>query len=578
MKPLLLGCCLLSLLSRPLGAAQSPETIEADVCVYGGTSGGVIAAVQAARMGKQVVIAEPGRHLGGMTSGGLSAVDIGDPRTVGGLAREYFTRLVASYGKTLVWDKPFSSKSGGPATGGAYSIEPHVAERVFNEMAQDAKVAVRFNARLASVKKNGPRIVEFVTEDGTVFRAKMFIDATYEGDLMARAGVSYTLLREGNAKYGEHYNGIYYDAKFQPRNHHLQPGSNGRVRGGQGVWDRDFPLDPYVIPGDPKSGLLPLVQAGEPGTPGEPAPGVQAYCFRLCLTTNANRIPITAPSDYNPKRYELVARFIAACQANGDDMDLRWFSKYDPLPNGKFDFNTATFGGNLPGASWDWPEAGYARRERIAKAHENYHRGLLHFLATDPRVPAKVRNDIQRFGLPRDEFTDNGGWPHQLYIREGRRMVSDLVLTEHHTFGRQVAPDSVGLGSYGTDTHEIRRIVKDGVVTREGKTAGGRGGFGPYQIGYGAIVPKASECENLFVTFALSASHTAFSSIRMEPVFMVTSQSAATAACLALADHVPVQQVNYARLRERLLADHQILQWLPLSAANPKSTRKAADK
>ena len=330
----------------------------------------------------------------------------------------------------------------------------------------------------------------------------MFIDTTYEGDLMARAGVSYTLTREGNAKYGETYNGIHYAPNFKPRLGHKKPGPNGRTPGGQGVWDRDLPLDPYVVPGDPASGLLPLVQAGEPGKPAVPRTGVQAYCFRLCLTTDAgNRVAIAPPPKYDPKRYEIVARFIAACLAMGDDMDLRWFSKHDPLPNGKWDFNTATFGGNLPGASWEWPEASYARRAEIAKEHENYHRGLLHFLATDLRVPQKVRDDMKRFGLPRDEFTDNGGWPHQLYVREARRMVSDLVLTEHHTFGRRLAPNSIGLGSYGTDTHEIRRIVKDGVVTREGKTATGRGGAPPYPIGYGAIVPKQSECDNLFVTF-----------------------------------------------------------------------------
>jgi flavin-dependent dehydrogenase len=539
-----------------------PQIIEADVCIYGGTSGGVAAAVQAARMGKRAIIAEPGKHLGGMTSGGLSAVDIGDPRTVGGIAREYFTRLVASYGKELEWAKAFQNKRGGPATGGAYSIEPHVAERVFNTMTREAKVPVHFGARLASVKKNGARIAEFVTEDGTVFRAKMFIDATYEGDLMAKAGVSYTLMREGNAKYGaEIYNGIYYSPQYRPRAKHLQPGPNGRLPGGQGVWDRDFPLDPYTVPGDPRSGLLPLINAGEPGKPGDPAPGVQAYCYRLCLTTAADRLPIRPPLNYDPKRFEIVARFIDACIANGDDMDLRWFSKHDPLPNAKWDFNTATWGGNLPGASWEWPEASYARREVIAKDHEDYHRGLLHFLATDPRVPVKVRNDMQRFGLPRDEFIDNGGWPHQLYIREARRMVSDLVMTELHTFVRETAPDSIGLGSYGTDVHEIRRIVKDGVVTREGKVAGGRDGAPPYGIGYAAIVPKRGECENLFVTFALSASHSAFGSIRMEPVLMVTSQSAATAACIAIDDKVPVQAVDRAKLRTRLLKDGQVLAW-----------------
>ncbi len=542
---------------RVAGAAE----LTAEVCVYGGTSGGVIAAVQAARMGKRVVLLEPGRHLGGMTAGGLSAVDIGDPRSVGGLAREYFTRLAATAGTKLAWDKPFVSKGGGPATGGAFAIEPQSAEQVFDAMAKDAGVAVHFNARLATVRKQGARIVELATAAGEKVRAGMFIDATYEGDLLAKAGVSCTLTREGNAKYGETYNGIHYTEKYRPRTNHQKPGPSGRVPGGQGVWDRDLPLDPYVVAGDPKSGLLPLVQAGEPGTPGNPAPGVQAYCYRLCLTTNADRLAIAPPPDYDPKRYELVARFITGCLAMGDDMDLRWFSKYDPLPHGKWDFNTATFGGNLPGASWEWPEATYARRVEIAKAHEYYHRGLLYFLVTDPRVPAKVREQLGRFGLPRDEFIDNGGWPHQLYIREARRMVSDLVMTEHHTFGRQVAPQSVGLGSYGTDTHEIRRIVKDGVVAREGKTAGGRDGAPPYAIGYGAVVPKAAECENLFVTFALSASHTAFSSIRMEPVFMVLSQSAATAACLALDAQTPVQQVDYAKLAARLKQDGQVLEW-----------------
>jgi len=547
--------------SSAVAVAKEGQVVEADVCVYGGTSGGVVAAVQVARLGKRAVIAEPGGHLGGMTSGGLSAVDIGDPRTVGGLAREYFTRLVANYGKTLQWDKPFQGKAGGPATGGAYSIEPHVAEQVFNDLARESQVPVHFHARLAAVHKEGARITELTTEDGTVFRAAMFIDATYEGDLMAKAGVSYTLLREGNAKYGETYNGIHFAPNFAPRTDHAKPRANGRTPSGQGVWDRDLPLDPYVVKGDAKSGLLPLLSAGGPGTPGEPAPGVQAYCFRLCLTTAANRLPIAPPPDFDPRRYELVARFIEGCMAMGDDMDLRWFSKYDALPNDKWDFNTATFGGNLPGANWEWPEASYARREQIAKEHENYHRGLLHFLATDPRVPVKVREDIQRFGLPRDEFTDSGGWPHQLYVREARRMVSNLVMTEHHTFGKEIAPDSVGLGSYGTDTHEIRRIVKEGVVIREGKTAGGRGGAPPYPIGYGAIVPRAGECENLFVTFAISASHTAFSSIRMEPVLMVTSQSAATAACLAIDGHTSVQRVDYSKLRTELEKKGQILEW-----------------
>ncbi|MEX0793340.1 MAG: FAD-dependent oxidoreductase [Pirellulaceae bacterium] len=547
-------------MTSPVVAEEPTKIHEADVCIYGGTSGGVTAAVQAARMGKRVLLLEPGRHLGGMTSGGLSAVDIGDPRSVGGIAREYFTRLVARYGKELAWDQDFKAAGGGPSTGGAYSIEPHVAEEVFQEMTQEAKVTVVFNARLTKVIKDGSRITELETEDGTRFRAKMFIDTTYEGDLMALAGVTYTLQREGFDQYNETLAGIHYSEKYRPRTSHLKPGPHGRVPGGQGVWDRDFPLDPYIKPGDPSSGLLPLLQTGDPGIVGEAAPGIQAYCYRLCLTTAADRLPITPPADYDPHRYELVARFIAACEEIGDEIDLRWFSKHDPLPNDKWDFNTATFGGNLPGASWDWPEATHQRRSEIAREHEDYHRGLLHFLATDKRVPLKVQQEMRRFGLPKDEFNDNGGWPHQIYVREARRMISDLVMTQHHTFGHKVAPHTIGLGSYGTDVHEIRRIVKDGVVTREGKIAEGRGGAGPYPVGYGAIIPKQSECENLLVTFAMSASHVAFASLRMEPVFMVTSQSAATAAVQAIDDNLPIQKIDQAKLRERLLADRQILE------------------
>lgn len=556
MKPILFLSCFFS--SLAVAAVH-----EVDVCVFGGTSGGVAAAVQAARMGRSVVLAEPGRHLGGMTSGGLSAVDIGDPRSVGGIAREYFTLLAATAGVRLAWDQAFKGDGGGgPATGGAYAIEPHQAERVFDDLIQAAGVKVLRGARLAVVKKDGPRITEVILENGDAIRASMFIDTTYEGDLMARACVSYTLQREGREQYQEQYAGIIYEEKYQPRTNHLKPGPHGRVPGGQGVWDRDFPLDPYVVKGDPKSGLLPLINAGEPGVPGDPAPGVQAYCYRLCLTTDpANRLPITPPADYDARRYEIVARFIAACQAIGDDMGLRWFSKHDPLPNEKWDFNTATFGGNLPGTSHAWPEASYTQREKIAKEHEDYHRGLLHFLATDSCVPEKVRLDMRRFGLPKDEFTDNGGWPHQIYVREARRMISDFVMTEHHTFGRQSVPKSIALGSYGTDVHEIRRIVRDGIVSREGKIATGRDGAPPYAVSYEAIVPRRKECENLLVTFALSASHVAFASIRMEPVFMCSSQSAATAAVIALADGVPVQLVNYDKLRAKLLQDHQVLEW-----------------
>ena len=252
-----------------------------------------------------------------------------------------------------------------------------------------------------------------------------------------------------------------------------------------------------------------------------------------------------------------MARFIAACVRAGDDMDLRWFSKYDALPGGKFDFNTATFGANLPRESWAWPEASWDDRLAILDRHESYHRGLLWFLSTDERVPAKVRAELSEFGLCRDEFEDSAGWPHQIYVREARRMVSDLVLTERHCRGEQIAPDSIGLGSYGMDLHEIRRVVHDGIVWREGK--GGGGVPAPYPIGYGAITPRAAECTNLLVTFALSASHVGFGSTRMEPPFMILSQSAATAATLAIDSDSAVQQVSYASLSARLRQDGQIL-------------------
>lgn len=545
-----------SLAAAQLACSQGDGAITVDVLVYGGTSGGVAAAVQAARMGRTVALVEPGRHLGGMTSGGLSAVDIGNPRTVGGIAREYFTRLAGQYGRTLAWDRELE----GVPTGGAFAVEPHSAEELFGAFVEEAGVAVHFEKPVVRVEKTGPRITAVVSEDGQVFRARAFIDATYEGDLMAKAGVKYTLARESNERYGETLNGVLFHPRYQPKAEWGVAGPNGRRADGKGLWDRDIPLDPYRVEGDPSSGLLPLIDPDPPGPVGSEAPGVQAYCYRLCLTRKRdNQIPLERPDGYDPKRYELVARFIRACEAAGDEMDLRWFSKFDPIPGEKFDFNTATFGANLPVAGWDWSEAAYADRAAIGREHEDYHRGLLHFLASDERVPQRVREEMSAFGLCRDEFPETNGWPHQIYVREGRRMVSDLVLTEHHCRGREKAPNSVGLGSYGMDLHEIRRVVHEGMVWREGK--GGGGVPHPYPIGYGALTPRQSECDNLLVTFALSASHVAFGSTRMEPPMMILSQSAATAAETAVEQDLAVQEVPYAALAERLRADGQILEW-----------------
>jgi hypothetical protein len=509
-----------------------PRVVEADVCIYGGTSGGVVAAVQVARLGKRAVVAEPGEHLGGMSAGGLGWTDFGG-RTgkaeIGGLAREFYRRVGRHYGKDE-----------------EYTLEPHVAERVFGEWVEEARVPVAFKQRLAAVTKSGRRIAEIAMEDGTVYRAAIFLDATYEGDLMARAGVSFIVGREANAQYGETLNG------------RQLPASDPRA----GKFE--VPIDPYVVPGDPASGRLSLLlQPGELGEPGTADHLVQSYNHRVCLTDrDANKIPLEAPAGYDPADYELLARWIEARVAAGETLRLSSFCKYDPLPNGKFDFNNRwPISTDYIGGSSAYPEAGWAERDVITRRHEGYLRGFFHFLATSPRVPAGIRAEMRAFGLCKDEFVATGGWPHQLYVREARRMISDFVMTQHHCQGRAVAPDSVGLAAYGIDIHAVRRIVHQGRPVNEGS----RGGAvpRPYPIAYTSIVPKASECENLFVTFGLSASHVGFASIRMEPVFMVLSQSAATAACLAIDDRVNVQRVDYPRLRARLLADGQVLAWPP---------------
>lgn len=561
-----------------LGCETMLRAEEADVCIYGGTSGGVTAAVQTARLGKTAIILEPTKHLGGMTSGGLSAVDIGDPRTVGGVAREYFTRLAGKYGKQLPWERASSIEGGAHGTGGAFAIEPHAAENLFEEFIREAgdRVRVIREARPMSVKKAGARLTEVRLADGRTISAKMFIDCSYEGDLLVLAGVRAIVGREANATYDETLNG--FRISLPPLTKFGPIGPNGRQKDGRGAWMRTIALDPYVEPGKPESGLLPMISPNKMGTPGEAAPGVQAYCYRLCLTDDpANQLPIEPPADYDPRRYELQARYIAACLKAGDPLDMRWFCMPLALPNKKYDFNTAWLGANLPGAGWGWAEASFDERRKIAKQHENHQRGLIQFLRTDVRVPKNIRDEFARFGLPRDEFPETGGWPYQLYIREARRMVSDFVMTEHHAYGRKVAADPVALASYGVDAHEAQRIAHGGIVVDEGKLMGHGGIPGPYPVGYDAIVPRAEECENLFATFCISASHVCFASTRMEPVLMMLSQAASTAASLAIDDAVPVQKVDRSKLRARLLADGAILK-APAKAAKKAEEKDKAEK
>lgn len=496
--------------------------IESDVCIYGGTSGGVAAAIQASRMGKRAVVAEFSKHLGGLSSGGLGATDIGNKAAIGGVSREFYRRLGKYYGQEEAW-----------------KFEPHVAEEMFRQMAKEASVAIYFEQRLASVKKRGARITEIVMEGGNIFRAKMFIDCSYEGDLMAKAKVSYHVGREANGKYGETLNGIRAET----------PKHQFTVK-----------VDPYRKPGDPSSGLLPFIQPGDGGRPGDGDKRVQTYNYRLCFTTNeANRMSVEPPPNYDPAEYELLARYLEALVASAHKPELKEFWNPIWMPNQKTDINNnGPFSTDFIGASYEYPEGKYDKRAKICKEHENYIRGFLTFMANSPRVPEHMRQEMQTWGPCKDEFRDTGGWPNQIYVREARRMISDYVMTEDNCRGTKVASDPVGLGAYNMDSHNCQRIVKNGHVENEGDV---QVGVKPYPISYRSIVPKATECQNLFVPVCLSASHIAYGSIRMEPVFMILGQSAATAASLAIDGGLPVRRVSYDKLRARLLEDKQILAW-----------------
>jgi hypothetical protein len=545
------------LLGAALWAGRLPaEIVETDLCVFGATSGGIAAAIQTARMGKTVVILEPGTHLGGLTTGGLGATDIGNKAAIGGVAREFYGRIAEYYAGDTAWKFETRKEYFGSARGGyqaraadplsappgqrtMWTFEPHVAEKVFRDWLKEVSVPVHFRQHLAAVRKVGLRITEFTTAQGDVFRAKLFIDASYEGDLMAKAGVAYHVGREANATYGETLNGV----RPETPKHQFA-----------------VAVDPYVQPGDPASGLLPFIQAGAGGQPGEGDARVQAYNFRLCFTTNAaNRLPLTPPADYDPARYELLARYLEALTRAGRKPALSEFWHPLWMPNHKTDINNnGGFSTDHIGANYQYAEADGPTRERIWKDHEHYTRGFLYFLATSPRVPDNIRREMQTWGPAKDEFPDTGGWPRQLYVREARRMISDYVMTEHNCRGTVKATDPVGLGAYNMDSHNCQRIVKNGRVENEGDV---QVAVSPYPISYRAIVPKRTECANLFVPVCLSATHIAYGSIRMEPVFMILGQSAATAACLAIESQVPVQEVDYPQLRERLRADKQVLEW-----------------
>ncbi len=520
---LAVGCLLASVFSA--GSA----TIESDVCVYGGTSGGVTAAVAAARLGKSVTLITVNNHLGGMTSGGLGVTDIGSLGSgyIGGLAGEFYLRVGQAYG--------LGTKK--------YYFEPRVAENVFWQMAAQAGVTVYTNQHLISVTKTGQVITAVQMSDGSIYKAREYIDTTYEGDLMAMAGVTFTVGREGTNAYAENAAGI------------KSPGGS-------------YNYDPYLVAGNTNSGLLPLVQAGGAGTVGQGDAKVQVYNYRLCLTRNpTNQIAIAAPTGYSESQYELVRRYIAARVAadGGVQLDQIINVQTNLVPNGKTDINAnGELSTDYVGYNFTYPTNTFAGREVIRQAHEDFIRGLLTFLATSTNVPLNIRTQMQSWQLAKDEFVDTGGWPHQMYVREARRMVSDYVMIQQDTDGRRFAADPVGLAAYGTDCHPLQRLAVSGLTRQEGSL------FGtvpyPYGISYRSIIPSSNQCQNVFCVFALSASHVAFASIRMEPVLMILGQSAGTAASFAIDDNVPVAKLNYAKLSAQLRADGQVLSWSAASA------------
>ncbi|TWT51167.1 Xanthan lyase precursor [Rubripirellula amarantea] len=518
-----------------------------DVVIYGGTSGAVTAAIQAKVMGKSVIIVSPDKHLGGLSSSGLGFTDSGNKDVVGGLSQEFYHRVWEHYQNPSVWTRQtkaeFGERSQGPPprAGGVptmWVFEPQVAESIFDAWINEYDIPLVREAYLdrsaGGVDVKNATIHSFKTLDGKTYRGKMFIDTTYEGDLMAAAGVSYHVGREANSVYNERYNGVQTGVFHHP--HYFAQ-----------------KVDPYVVPGDPSSGLLPKISDQPPGEKGSGDKRIQAYCFRMCLSNHPdNRIPFAKPADYNAGDYALLSRALAV-----ETHDL--FSKFDLMPNRKTDTNNhGPFSTDNIGMNYDYPEATYERRQEIIAEHESYQKGLMYFMSHDPSVPQAIRNRMQTWGLAADEFQDNGGWPHQLYIREARRMIGHYVMTEHDCLDRVPTPDSVGMGSYTLDSHNVQRYVtEEGFVQNEGDI--GIHTPRPYEIAYGSMVPKQEECRNLFVPVCISSSHMAFGSIRMEPVFMVLGQSAATAAVMAIDANCDVQSVPYSELSERLISDGQVL-------------------
>ena len=530
-----------------LGFITQAQTYRADVIIYGGNASAIIAAVQVKKMGKSVIVLCPETHLGGLTSGGLGFTDTGNKEVIGGLARDFYRRIYDHYQVDKNWNWQAKSSFGNKGQGtvamdGAmrtmWLFEPHAAEQVFEDYVKEFTLIVHRNEWLdrsaKGIQKKNNTNQSIRTISGKTYIGSMFIDATYEGDLMALAGVDFHVGREANSVYGEQWNGVQVGV-FQ-HGHYFKK-----------------PISPYRIEGDPSSGLLLEVSPEIPGPNGSGDNKIQAYCYRMCLSDHpANRIPFEKPANYDPARYTLYARVFASGWRET-------FDKFDLLPNRKTDTNNhGPFSTDFIGKNYDYPTASYARRAELNQAHKDYQMGLMYFLQNDPRVPIDVQSRMKEWGLAKDEFNANGGWPYQLYIREARRMKGEFIMKEADALGKTQVPQPVGMGSYSLDAHNAQRFVQaNGFVQNEGDI--GVKPDKPYSIAYGSILPKESQCGNLLVPVCMSSSHIAYGSIRMEPVFMILGQSAATAAVLAIEKKVSPQRLDYRVLEKSLLADKQIL-------------------
>ncbi len=499
-------------------------------------------------MGRSVIVVSPDTHLGGLSSSGLGFTDTGNKEVIGGIAREFYQFIYQHYEKPESWKWQKRSEygnrgQGSPAIDGEkrtmWIFEPHVAEAAFEKFIADNNIPVYrdewLDRETGVIKKDG-KIISIRTLSGKTFKGKIFIDATYEGDLMAAAGVNYHVGREANSVYGETWNGVQKGVFHH--GHYFKTN-----------------ISPYKIPGDPSSGLLPRISSETPGENGTGDNKIQAYCYRLCLTQHPdNKVPITKPEGYDSTQYELLVRVMAT----GWD---EFFEKYDAIPNMKTDVNNhGPFSSDNIGMNYDYPEASYERRKEILNEHITYQKGLLYFASTDPRLPEWLRKEMSSWGYAGDEFEDNGNWPYNIYVREARRMLGKYVMTENDVLIKRPVPNPVGMGSYTMDSHNIQRYVTpEGYVQNEGDI--GVGAPKPYQIDLGSILPKQEECTNLIVPVCVSCSHIAFGSIRMEPVFMILGQSAGTVASMALNKKKNIHDLTYSEIREKLLADGQILKY-----------------